>query len=85
MIRYYEIKGLSKPNSVTLEHNNHLFWADSVLPNEKFEELFNFCKDHWNKNEPYFAKLQFERESEDGTPIDATMIEFILHNDRQGI
>ena len=78
MIRKYPIKGLSKPNSVTLEHGNHLFWADSVLTKEKFLELFNFCKNHWDKNNPYYAKIEFEKESSDGTPINATMIDFSL-------
>jgi len=78
MIKYYPIKGLSKPNSVTLEHKNHFFWANTNLSTDKFIELFNFVSDNWNADEPYYAKLEFDTEAEDGTPINATMIEFSL-------
>lgn len=71
--RWYELKGLSKPHSVTLEHNNHVFWAKSVLTEEKFNELFDYCKHEWSEKK--YCLIVFNKEANDGTPIESIMVE----------
>lgn len=74
--RWYELKGLSKPNSCTLEHNHHIFWATSVLTESKFQSFFDFCKDNWGDDEKKYCLVEFVNESDDGTPIEGLVIEF---------
>lgn len=74
------MSGLSKPASVTCLHKNEIFWATSGIPQDRFNALFDYFKkgpdDVWKDQK--FAVLEYEKADEDGTPIDARMIEVIL-------
>jgi len=74
----FRIRGLSKPNSVTLEHNGNLFWAESVLTESKFDQLFKYFKHDWD--DPKYAVLEYTEQSDNGTPINALMTEVSLNN-----
>jgi hypothetical protein len=71
--RWYELKGLSNPHSVILEHNNHLFWSESILTDEKFNSLFDYCKNEWAEKK--YCLVEFTKEADDGTPIGSMVTE----------
>jgi hypothetical protein len=72
----YKVAGVSLPNSVTLSHNNDLFWATTNHTNERFKALFDFCKNHWDTD--IYAIVEFEDITPDGQPINGIVTEIIL-------
>jgi len=76
MTRNFRIRGLSKPHSVTLEHNNNAFWAESNLTQDRFDALFQYSKHDWD--EPKFGVVEYVKQTDDGTPIDGLVIEVKL-------
>lgn len=69
--------GLSVPRSATMRNpkTDDIFWA-KVPTYIDFKGLFDYMK---GKGEWAGCQgvLQYEKEAEDGTPIDATLTEFI--------
>jgi hypothetical protein len=72
----FRIRGLSKPNSFTLEHDDELFNAPSKLPQDRFEALFAYAKNDWD--DPKFAVVEYAKWNDDGMPIDGVVIEVLL-------
>ena len=76
MEKKFLLKGLSKPKSMTFHtENEELFWVNSTLSEDKFNELFNvFTK--WKEDK--FAILSYDRLREDGTPINPKFIRITI-------
>lgn len=77
----FTMSGLNKNETVTCLFNNDIFWAKSGIPKDRFDALFDYFKkgpdDAWSDSRKY-AILKYEKVAEDGTPIDAEMIEVII-------
>ena len=70
----FRLKGLSKPKSFTCYpmNNDNIFWAKSEMTHERFNALFDFCKDHWKEEK--IAEIKHDGLYEDGTPINPIVI-----------
>ena len=70
----FKLKGLTKPNSMTLEpiNNENTFWAKSILTQERFDALFDYSKNNWKDKK--IAEVEHDGIREDGTPINPVVI-----------
>jgi hypothetical protein len=67
----YQIHGLSKPNSVTLQHKGNHFWAAANFEQGVFDELFKYSKNNWDEKK--YAHIEYDSVADDGTPINAVV------------
>lgn len=73
----FKLTGLSKPQSFTCEplNNENIFWAKNGLGEEKFNELWNYCKGNWTDKK--IAEIEHEGLNNDGTPINPIVVGII--------
>ena len=75
MTKEFKLIGLSKPRSATLaliDNVDVTFNAKVDMTLYAFNELFNYCKNHWQEEK--FAKVEFESITEDGIPINPVVV-----------
>jgi len=72
----YRLVGLSKPRSFTLnflDTDRDTFWAKSDMSYERFNALWNYCKDNWDVAK--IAIVECDGFYEDKTPKNPMVIE----------
>lgn len=70
----FKLTGLSLPHSFTCEplNNDNIFWAKNGMSQEKFNELWKYCKSHWSDEK--IAEIEHDGFKEDGTPINPIVV-----------
>lgn len=70
----FKLVGMSKPQSFTCEplDKEEIFWAKNGLGLEKFNELWNYQKGHWEKEG--VVEIEHNGLREDGTPINPVVV-----------
>lgn len=77
----FKLIGLSKSKKATLERldtDKHIFWADVVMSQDRFDALWNLCKGNWDDIK--IAEVECESLSDCGAPINGKMINFRFNN-----
>lgn len=71
---YFKLVGLSKPFSMTCrtDKTDIAFWPKVGIPRERFDALWNYCKDNWKDKK--IAEIEHEGLRDDGTPINGIVI-----------
>lgn len=70
----FKLVGLSKPKSFTLElsGSEDTFNATSEIPQDRFDALFNYCKNNWGDKK--IAEVQHDGFHNSGIPINPVVI-----------
>ena len=70
----FKLIGLSRPQCVTCElvDSEVTFIAKNGLSEQKFKELWNYCKDNWGDKK--VAEIEYDRLSDNGTPINPIVV-----------
>jgi hypothetical protein len=70
----FKLTGLSKQQSFTCEplNNENIFWAKNGLGEQKFNELWNYCKGNWSDKK--IAEIQHDGLNNDGIPINPVVV-----------
>ena len=77
MKSYFKLTGLSKPQSFTCEplDNENTFFAKNGLGEEKFNELWNYCKGNWSYKK--VCEISHEGLNNYGIPINPVVISIV--------
>lgn len=73
----FRLMGLNKSRTATLHFINTdkaIFWAKINMPKDRFDAMWNYCKD--NFNDAKIAEVEHDGYFEDGTPINPVMVSF---------
>lgn len=71
----FKLVGLSKNKTYTLEllhTDRETFWATSSISQERFNILFNYCKNNWDQKK--IAEVKHNGLNKDGLPINPIVI-----------
>lgn len=71
----FKLVGLSKSKSFTLElleSDKETFWATSNMEQERFDALFDYCKNNWEDKK--IAEVKHNGLTSDGIPINPLVI-----------
>ncbi len=77
MKSYFKLIGLSRPQSFSCEplNNENIFWAKNGLGLDKFNGVWNYCKDHWGDKR--FVEIEHDGFYDDGTPKNPIVVGII--------
>ncbi len=80
MINKFKLIGLSKPQSFTCEplDKEEVFWAKNGMSDQKFNELWNYCKGNWSDKN--IAIIKHDGLNDDGIPINPYVIGIEITN-----
>lgn len=70
----FKLTGLSKSQSFSCEPLNteNIFWAKNGLGEEKFNELWDYCKGNWQDKK--IAEIEHDGLNNDGIPINPVVV-----------
>ena len=70
----FKLTGLSLPHSFTCEplNNENIFWVTKGLNIDKFNELWNYCKNNWSDKK--IVEIEHDGLNKEGIPMNPIVI-----------